>query len=452
MLSNDREPWTQHDDHQTQFAALKMSPGLPTARSRLRLVSTLIYTHYHCARLQFLARNLDKLNLAMGSPKVTAAAFKGPAPLLSQQPFMTLYTIFFITRFCVSLPFRYLYYAIPPLRRTPERTIQQDVSFDIFLAVCKWTHATRFDMGRPLTPAKAWKDQFVIFDPPSPPSQYFTGFVANSDIQPEPVPGCWYPHRPAGDELRTSNKRVFIHFHGGAYVSGSYDPAITGKSAALISEKLPCFILSVGYRKAAQSGCHFPTQLVDAITAYQHLVGLGVDSSKIILSGDSSGGHLALNLLKYILDNPSTGFPKPGAVAVASPWTDLRTDSATVGKFMSRQNYKKDYVDMDFIMWARDCFIPPQIPLDHPYLSLLDHPFDLKGVPTWVETGMDEVIEEETAKFADRMSGVPGNVVELHRVPGGPHDVLWSGTVLGFQPLVESSIDALRTFLERHGV
>lgn len=91
---------------------------------------------------------------------------------------------------------------------------------------------------------------------------------------------------------------------------------------------------------------------------------------------------MALNLLKYILDHPSTGLPKPGAAAVASPWTDLRTDRTTAAKFVSRPNYKKDFVDMDFIMWARDCFIPPNLPLDHPYLSPLDCPFDLKGVPT----------------------------------------------------------------------
>lgn len=161
------------------------------------------------------------MNSATSSPKLTAAAFKGPALLLSRQPFKTSYTIFFITRFSISLPFRYLYYAIPPLRRPPERNIQQKTSFDIFLAVCRYTLATWFDMGRPLAPTKAWKDHFVIFDPPTPTSQFFTGFVGESEIQPEPVPGCWYTHRPATDELRISSKRVFIHAHGGAYVSGS---------------------------------------------------------------------------------------------------------------------------------------------------------------------------------------------------------------------------------------
>lgn len=63
---------------------------------------------------------------------------------------------------------------------------------------------------------------------------------------------------------------------------------------------------------------------------------------------------------------------------------------------------------------------------------------------------MDEVIEQETATFVDRMSGVPGNVIELHSVPGGPHDVLWAGNKLGFQHLSERSIDALRAFLERN--
>ena len=66
----------------------------------------------------------------------------------------------------------------------------------------------------------------------------------------------------------------------------------------------------------------FPTQLLEALSAYYHLVReLNIPPKRIILIGDSAGGHLALALQRYLLQ--SNVLPSPGGLILFSPWCDL---------------------------------------------------------------------------------------------------------------------------------
>ena len=52
------------------------------------------------------------------------------------------------------------------------------------------------------------------------------------------------------------------------------------------------------------TGGRFPAALQDALTSYVYLIfDLAILPSNIILSGDSAGGHMALQLLRYISDH-----------------------------------------------------------------------------------------------------------------------------------------------------
>jgi acetyl esterase/lipase len=69
------------------------------------------------------------------------------------------------------------------------------------------------------------------------------------------------------------------------------------------------------------------------LTAYRHLVlELGVAPSRILLVGDSAGGHLALALTRYLRDVEQDRHPHPegsevlglpGGLVLLSPWVDL---------------------------------------------------------------------------------------------------------------------------------
>ena len=63
----------------------------------------------------------------------------------------------------------------------------------------------------------------------------------------------------------------------------------------------------------------FPAALLDALSAYLHLLSLGFTPSNIILTGESVGGNMALALAHLL---PTINLPMPGRVIVLSPAVD----------------------------------------------------------------------------------------------------------------------------------
>lgn len=49
---------------------------------------------------------------------------------------------------------------------------------------------------------------------------------------------------------------------------------------------------------------------------------VGIPPSDVIVSGDSAGGTIAIQLVMYLRDH---GYPKVGGVMLLSPWLDLTT-------------------------------------------------------------------------------------------------------------------------------
>ena len=67
----------------------------------------------------------------------------------------------------------------------------------------------------------------------------------------------------------------------------------------------------------------FPAALLDAVAGYRYLVeSCGFEPENIIVSGDSSGGQLAIVLARYLCVANLPGLPAPGAAVLLSPTTD----------------------------------------------------------------------------------------------------------------------------------
>ena len=68
----------------------------------------------------------------------------------------------------------------------------------------------------------------------------------------------------------------------------------------------------------------FPLQILEALSAYHHLVHtLNIPPRQILLIGDSAGAHLALALLRCLLQGDVNAMPSPGGIILLSPWCDL---------------------------------------------------------------------------------------------------------------------------------
>lgn len=129
----------------------------------------------------------------------------------------------------------------------------------------------------------------------------------------------------ACEYLRNGSSRkapVVLYFHGGGYVVSS---AKTHRDVAKhLAQESSADVLTVDYRLAPENP--FPAALEDAESAYDWLLDEGNDPTRIIVSGDSAGGGLALALLLKLRDQKK---PLPACAVLYSPWADLTCSGAS---------------------------------------------------------------------------------------------------------------------------
>ncbi|WP_454727435.1 MULTISPECIES: alpha/beta hydrolase fold domain-containing protein [Cupriavidus] len=116
---------------------------------------------------------------------------------------------------------------------------------------------------------------------------------------------------------------VVLHFHGGAYVLGSARGSL--EYAHRIAGAVGGDCYTVEYRLAPEHP--YPAAIDDALDAYRGLLAAGVPAGRIILSGESAGGGLALALAITIRD---AGLAAPAGVFSVCPFTDLTLSGPTV--------------------------------------------------------------------------------------------------------------------------
>lgn len=108
---------------------------------------------------------------------------------------------------------------------------------------------------------------------------------------------------------------VLYYLHGSGYAICS--PRTHRGLVARLSQLtgLPAFV--VAYRTGPEH--RFPAGGDDAIAGYRRLLEAGHPPDRIVVAGDSAGGHLALDLIAH---NHRSGTPQPGAMVLFSPLSD----------------------------------------------------------------------------------------------------------------------------------
>jgi abhydrolase domain-containing protein 12 len=120
-------------------------------------------------------------------------------------------------------------------------------------------------------------------------SQYYIDNIANeSDSQ---------------KDIRFENalvkaKRIFLYFHGNACNRATFTRPQMYKIMSNIAQ-MDSHVISIDYRGFGDSSWVTPTELglqIDAMTAYQYLISLGVQQERIIIVGHSLGSGVAAHL------------------------------------------------------------------------------------------------------------------------------------------------------------
>ncbi|MFF6509470.1 alpha/beta hydrolase fold domain-containing protein, partial [Pseudomonas aeruginosa] len=141
-----------------------------------------------------------------------------------------------------------------------------------------------------------------------------------------------------------------------------------------------------------------------------HCSEAGHSPRRLLLAGDSAGGHLALSLA---LELKARGLPLPAGLLLFSPWTDLgcqRLHTPAAGDPLLSRAWLESAVRL---------LLPADAEPGSAALSPLHA--DLAGLPPLlVQVGEDELLRDDSLRLAQR-AGEQGVAVRLQRYAGCWH-------------------------------
>jgi acetyl esterase/lipase len=198
---------------------------------------------------------------------------------------------------------------------------------------------------------------------------------------------------------------TLLYLHGGGYVACS---VVTHRPITAGFAQHGFRVFAPEYRMAPEH--LFPAAVEDAVAVYRGLLEQGI--SKIVVSGDSAGGGLALAMLLSLRD---AEVRLPAGVVLFSPWTDL----AATGESLRTNDdrcalFRGAKIGPGALYYLGTA--DPKNPLASPLYG------DLKGLPPiLIHVGENEVLLDDSRRLVDRARAA-GVEVEIKIWPVVPHD------------------------------
>ncbi len=244
-----------------------------------------------------------------------------------------------------------------------------------------------------------------------------------------PLPNCsaeWLTLRG------TDTDRVLLHFPGGAFVIRM--PAFERAMMARLCVAATARARIIHYRLAPEDP--FPAGHGDCVGAYRQLLDLGVEPSRIVLSGISAGGAMALSVLLALRD---ANLPLPAGAVVMSPVTDLTDPRA--GSRVSNELHDA-ILSGDRGMEMREMYVGGQRGLlRNPYVSPVFG--DFRGLPPLLfQVGGEEILLDDSRRCAARAKAA-GVSAEVEIWQGMQHG--WQG--LPFVPEAKRALERVADFV-----
>ncbi len=253
-------------------------------------------------------------------------------------------------------------------------------AFDLWKGVFKPDDIARGDRGQ-----RAAYERFLLEQFPAP---------ADSEVTDVDLHGVSALRVVAAGAGQTA---TVLHFHGGGYVLGSAASSVEYASRLSHALNGPCY--TVDYRLAPEHP--YPAAFDDAFSAYRGLLGAGVDPATVFLSGESSGGGLALALATALR---RAGLPLPAGVIAICPLTDLTLSGPTV-MANSGDDPAANRETLSNLVASYFQGHEPTDPMVSPlFADLADLP------PVFLAAVEGEVLESDTTRFAQRARTAGANV------------------------------------------
>lgn len=200
---------------------------------------------------------------------------------------------------------------------------------------------------------------------------------------------------------------MILSVHGGGFVSGSIytHRKLFGHLARAVGARA----LLTDYRGSPEHS--HPAPLEDTTTAYHWLLDEGIDARHVALTGDSSGGGLAITTM---LRARELGLPTAAALMLMSPWVDMAASNKTFESNRETEAFFfKEAVEGLAAMFLGGA--DPKDPLVSPVYA------DLAGLPPmYIQVGGDETLLGESRQL-DENARKAGVEVRLDVFPEQQH-------------------------------
>jgi monoterpene epsilon-lactone hydrolase len=209
------------------------------------------------------------------------------------------------------------------------------------------------------------------------------------------------------DIADTEPRGIIFHVHGGGFALGSAGGSVG--LASSLARKTGMRAVSVDYRLAPEHP--YPAALQDVTAAYRALAGQAGSAGQVVVSGESAGGNLAIELL---IAGKAQGLTMPAAAVLLSPVTDLTAaGSSYAGKADADPAISAQAIRTraaDYLAGA-----DPADPLVSPVFA------DLSGLPPLlIQAGSHEVLLDDATRLAAKAAADDVAVI-LDITPGVPH-------------------------------
>ncbi|RUS22290.1 alpha/beta hydrolase fold-domain-containing protein [Endogone sp. FLAS-F59071] len=224
---------------------------------------------------------------------------------------------------------------------------------------------------------------------------------------------------------------VIIHVHGGGFTSGTATEGLT-LFVELVKQfekrhNIRAFVFSLDYFLAPEH--RFPSardQIIDIYT--DHVLNkLQIPAQKIVFSGDSAGGNLALVAAIKIRDEShSRNVPLPSALILSSPWVSLLRTSASYTANVNRDFITFGEIDSQIENYIKNTGAKPTDPAISPLFA--ENFADLP--PMVVAVGNHEMFNDDIRALVEKVKSA-GVKAELVDNEIGVHDWLLSEDLAG---------------------
>ena len=300
------------------------------------------------------------------------------------------------------------------------------------------TTALRHLAGRRMAPdwdimmetgIRYWRHQHTAFlnDPdPARGRQRFYSLITETDdtydvttAPSEGFPGLWV--HPA----RRRSPATILYFHGGGYALRGH---ISHRFAAMLAHHTGAPVLCPHYRLTPEHP--HPAQSDDAMAAWCALTAT-VPPERIVLIGDSAGGHMAL---MHLLRLRAEGRAQPALCIGLCPWVDIGDRGPSLHA-NDATDMVQGWMALRFGQW-----LDPEGRYGRKALSPLFQDFT-GTAPIYLQSGGREMLCEQIQCFAAEQKA-KGTPLTHDTSPDMPHDFQLYGT------MHHASQEALRRIVE----